>query len=41
MLDKKITECLVLEGTLKDHLSSIPAAMGRDAFQMLTIANSY
>lgn len=37
----KIIECLGLEGTLKDHLGSIPAAMGRDAFQMLTIASSY
>lgn len=37
---KKIIECLGLEGTLKDHPGSIPA-MGRDAFQMLTIANSY
>lgn len=37
----KIIECLGLEGTLKDHLGSIPAAMGRDAFQMVTIASSY
>lgn len=40
-MDKKILECLGLEGTLKDHLGSIPDAMVRDAFQRLTIANSY
>lgn len=37
----KIIECLGLEGTLKDHLGSIPAAMGRDASQTPTIASSY
>lgn len=39
-MDKKNIECPRLEGTLKAHLGSIPAAMGRDVFQLLTIANS-